>query len=69
MTAGWIEYDRTEPFPIFEVDIPAIRLVAELEERSPQDVIHAALLKYMVDNGGRLFNFQGDPRPEASLHR
>ena len=41
---------RTKPFRIFESDVAPLRLIAELEQRSPQDVIHIALAKYIADN-------------------
>jgi hypothetical protein len=45
---------RTKPFRIFESDIAPLRLIAELEQRSPQDVIHLALAKYIVDHRSQL---------------
>ncbi len=45
---------RTKPFRIFESDIAPLRLIAELEQRSPQDVIHIALAKYVADNRSQI---------------
>ncbi len=38
---------RTKPLRIFETDHAPLRLLAELERRSPQDVFHAALSEYL----------------------
>jgi len=38
---------RTKPVRIFEADHAPLRLLAELERRSPQDVFHAALAEYL----------------------
>lgn len=38
---------RTKPLRIFETDHAPLRLLAELERRSPQDVFHAALAEYL----------------------
>jgi hypothetical protein len=38
---------RTKPLRIFETDHAPLRLLAELERRSPQDVFHAALAQYL----------------------
>lgn len=39
---------RTKPVRIFENDHAPLRLLAELERRSPQEVFHAALAEYLV---------------------
>jgi hypothetical protein len=41
---------RTKPVRIFESDHAPLRLLAELERRSPQDVFHAALAEYLVSH-------------------
>jgi hypothetical protein len=38
---------RTKPLRIFETDHAPLRLLAELQRRSPQDVFHAALSEYL----------------------
>ncbi len=38
---------RTKPVRIFETDHAPLRLLAELERRSPQEVFHAALAEYL----------------------
>jgi hypothetical protein len=38
---------RTKPLRIFETDHAPLRLLAELEHRSPQEVVHAALAQYL----------------------
>jgi len=38
---------RTKPVRIFESDHAPLRLLAELERRSPQEVFHAALAEYL----------------------
>jgi hypothetical protein len=38
---------RTKPLRIFETDHAPLRLLAELEHRSPQAVFHAALAQYL----------------------
>jgi hypothetical protein len=38
---------RTKPLRIFETDHAPLRLLAELEHRSPQEVFHAALAQYL----------------------
>lgn len=39
---------RTKPVRIFESDHAPLRLLAELERRSPPGVFHAALAEYLV---------------------
>ena len=41
---------RTKPVRIFESDHAPLRLLAELERRSPQEVFHAALAEYLVSH-------------------
>jgi hypothetical protein len=38
---------RTKPLRILETDHAPLRLLAELEHRSPQEVFHAALAQYL----------------------
>jgi hypothetical protein len=38
---------RTKPVRIFEADHAPLRLLAELEHRSPQEVFHSALAEYL----------------------
>jgi hypothetical protein len=38
---------RTKPLRIFETDHAPLRLLAELERRSPQEVVHSALAEYL----------------------
>jgi hypothetical protein len=38
---------RTKPLRIFETDHAPLRLLAELEHRSPQEIFHAALAQYL----------------------
>jgi hypothetical protein len=45
---------RTKPVRIFESDHAPLRLLAELERRSPQDVFHAALAEYLVSHRDEL---------------
>lgn len=56
---------RTKPFRMFESDIAPLKLIAELEQRSPQDVIHIALAKYIADNGGHFADVFG--KTQAAL--
>jgi hypothetical protein len=45
---------RTKPVRIFETDHAPLRLLAELERRSPQEVFHAALAEYLVSHRAEL---------------
>lgn len=45
---------RTRPVRIFEGDHAPLRLLAELERRSPQEVFHAALAEYLESHRDRL---------------
>lgn len=45
---------RTKPVRIFECDHAPLRLFAELERRSPQEVFHAALAEYLVSHRDEL---------------
>jgi hypothetical protein len=45
---------RTKPVRIFEGDHAPLRLLAELERRSPQEVFHAALAEYLESHRDRL---------------
>jgi hypothetical protein len=45
---------RTKPVRIFESDHGPLRLLAELERRSPQEVFHAALAEYLVSHRDEL---------------
>ena len=45
---------RTKPLRIFESDHAPLRLLAELERRSPQEVFHAALREYLDSHRGEL---------------
>ena len=45
---------RTKPVRIFEADHAPLRLLAGLERRSPQDVVHAALAEYLDSHRDRL---------------
>jgi hypothetical protein len=45
---------RTKPVRIFETDHAPLRLLAELERRSPQDIFHAALAEYLDSHRDRL---------------
>jgi hypothetical protein len=38
---------RTKPVRIFESDIPPVRLLAEMERRSPAEIIHLAIAEYL----------------------
>ncbi|HEY8640266.1 MAG TPA: hypothetical protein VIL53_07145 [Solirubrobacterales bacterium] len=37
----------TKPLRIFALDHAPVRLIAEIEQRSPADVVHAALVQYL----------------------
>jgi len=37
----------TKPLRIFESDHAPVRLIAEIEQRSPADVVHAAIVEYL----------------------
>lgn len=41
---------RTKPIRVFESDIAPIRLVAEINQLSPAEVVHVALAQYLHDN-------------------
>jgi hypothetical protein len=45
---------RTKPVRIFESDHGPLRLLAELEQRSPQEVFHAALAEYLESHRDEL---------------
>jgi hypothetical protein len=45
---------RTKPVRIFEADHAPLRLLAELEQRSPQHVFHAALAEYLESHRDEL---------------
>ncbi|MEK6274665.1 MAG: hypothetical protein AABM30_04935 [Actinomycetota bacterium] len=45
---------RTKPVRIFETDHAPLRLLAELQQRSPQEVFHAALAEYLVAHRDQL---------------
>ena len=45
---------RTKPVRIFETDHAPLRLLAELEQRSPQEVFHAALAEYLQSHRDEL---------------
>ena len=45
---------RTKPVRIFESDHAPLRLLAELERRSPQEVVHAALAEYLISHRDEL---------------
>jgi hypothetical protein len=45
---------RTKPVRIFESDHAPLRLLAELERRSPQEVFHAALAEYLESHRDEL---------------
>lgn len=45
---------RTKPVRIFESDHAPLRLLAELEQRSQQEVFHAALAEYLVSHRNEL---------------
>lgn len=45
---------RTKPVRIFEGDHAPLRLLAELERRSPQEIFHAALAEYLESHRDRL---------------
>ena len=45
---------RTKPVRIFEADHAPLRLLAELERRSTQEVFHAALSEYLEAHRDRL---------------
>jgi hypothetical protein len=51
---------RTKPVRIFESDHAPLRLLAELEQRSPQEVFHAALAEYLVSHRDELATVFGD---------
>jgi len=45
---------RTKPVRIFESDHSPLRLLAELERRSPQEVFHTALAEYLESHRDEL---------------
>jgi hypothetical protein len=45
---------RTKPVRIYEADHAPLRLLAELEQRSQQDVFHAALAEYLTSHRDEL---------------
>jgi hypothetical protein len=45
---------RTKPVRIFASDHAPLRLLAELEQRSPQEVFHAALAEYLESHRDEL---------------
>jgi hypothetical protein len=45
---------RTKPICILESDHAPLRLLAELERRSPQEVVHAALADYLASHRDEL---------------
>lgn len=45
---------RTKPVRIFETDHAPLRLLAELQQRSPQEVFHAALAEYLESHRDQL---------------
>ena len=45
---------RTKPVRIFEIDHAPLRLLAELEQRSAQEVFHAALAEYLESHRDEL---------------
>jgi len=45
---------RTKPLRIFESDHAPLRLLAELAQRSPQEVFHTALAEYLDSHRGEL---------------
>jgi hypothetical protein len=45
---------RTKPVRIFQADHAPLRLLAELERRSPQDVFHSALAEYLESHRDEL---------------
>lgn len=45
---------RTKPVRVFESDLPPIRLLADMEQRSPAEVIHLAVALYLQTNRDRL---------------
>lgn len=51
---------RTKPVRIFESDHAPLRLLAELEQRSPQEVFHTALAEYLVSHREELAAAFGD---------
>ena len=51
---------RTKPVRIFESDHAPLRLLAELEQRSPQEVFHAALAEYLRSHRDKLATAFGD---------
>ncbi len=51
---------RTKPIRIFESDHAPLRLLAELERRSPQEVFHAALAEYLDSHRGELADVFAD---------
>jgi hypothetical protein len=38
---------RTKPVRIFEADVAPIRLLAEIQQRSPAEVVHRAIAEYL----------------------
>ncbi len=54
---------RTKPVRIFEGDHAPLRLLAELERRSPQEVFHAALAEYLESHRDR--SQPSSPMPSA----
>ena len=51
---------RTKPIRIFESDHAPLRLLAEFERRSPQEVFHAALAEYLRSHRDELAAAFGD---------
>lgn len=51
---------RTKPIRIFETDHAPLRLLAELEQRSPQEVFHTALAEYLRSHRDELATAFGD---------
>lgn len=51
---------RTKPIRIFESDHAPLRLLAELEQRSLQEVVHTALAEYLRSHRDELATAFGD---------
>lgn len=45
---------RTKPVRVFESDIPPLRLLADMQQRSPAEVVHLALAQYLNDHKSEL---------------
>lgn len=45
---------RTKPVRVFESDVPPIRLLADMEQRSPAEVIHLAVAQYLHSHREKL---------------